>query len=74
MSIQTKLFALLGALEQALEVALAQPAIEIEPELRRLDGDLRVEPGRGHLVEHVEVVLRDLFGFLGASSGSRRAR
>ena len=55
----------LGPLEDALEVALAQRAIEIEAELRRLDRDLRVEPGRRNLVEHVEVVLRDLLGFAG---------
>ena len=64
--------ALLGPLDQPIEVALAQRAIEIEPELRRLDGDLRVEPGRRDLVQHVEVVLRDFLGFLPPSSGSRQ--
>ncbi len=56
--------ALLGALDQAIHVALAQPAIEIEAELRRLDRDVRVEPGRLDLVEHLEIVLRDLLELL----------
>ena len=66
--------ALLGALEQPIEIALAQRAIEIEPELRRLDRDVRVEPGRRDLVEHLEVVLRDLLGFLGVRQVLAEAR
>ena len=64
MSIQTKLPTLLGALDQAIHVALAEPAIEIESELRWLDRDVRVEPGRRDLVEHLEIVLRDLLELL----------
>ena len=39
-------------------------AIEIETELRRLDRDVRVEPGRRDLVENLEIVLRDLLELL----------
>ena len=56
---------LLGALDQPIHVALAERAIEVEAELRRLDRDVRVEAGRRHLVEHLEVVLRDFLGFFG---------
>ncbi len=38
--------------------------VEIDPELRRLDGNLRVEPGRLDLVEDVEIMLRDPFRFV----------
>ena len=58
--------ALLGALDQPIEVAVAQRRIQVEPELRRLDGDLRVEPRGRDLVEHVEVVSGDLLGLLDA--------
>ena len=56
---------LLGALDQSVHVALAETAIEIEAELGRLDRDVGVEPGRLHLVEHLEVVQRDFLEFLG---------
>ena len=55
---------LLGARHEPVEVPLAQRRIEIEAELRRLDRDVRVEPGCGHAIEHVEIVQGDLLGFL----------
>ena len=54
------------ALDQAIEIALAQRAIEIQAELRRLDRDLRVEAGAGDPIEDVEIVQRDLLGLLDA--------
>ena len=66
--------ALLGPLDQPIEVRSHSAAIEIEPELRRLDRDVRVEPGGGDLVQHVEVVLRDLLGFLRAREVLAEAR
>ena len=59
MSIHTEVAALLGRVAiSRSRLRWHSAAIEIEPELRRLDRDLRVEPGRRDLVEHVEVVLR----------------
>ncbi len=63
MSIQRKLSALLDPLDDALQVALAQRPIEIEPKLSGLDRNVRVEAARRNLVEHLQVVLRDLLGF-----------
>ena len=52
------------AIDEPLQVAEAELLVEIEPELRRLHRDLRVETGGLHLIEHVEIMLRDLFGFV----------
>jgi hypothetical protein len=51
-------------LEDAIEVALANGRIEVETELRGLHRDLRVEAGTLHAIEHVDIVLGDLLGFL----------
>src|SRR5687767_15231714 len=56
---------LIGAFEQPVHVALAQAAIEIQTELRRLDRNLRVESRSIDLVEHLQVMPRDLLRFFG---------
>ena len=66
MSIQTKLPRCSARAIEALEIAFAQRAIEIEAELRGLDGDVRVETRRGNPIEHVEIVPRHLLGLVDA--------
>jgi hypothetical protein len=58
--------ALRRAVHQALKMAEAYFLVEIEPELCRLDRDLRAEPADVDLVQDVQVVLRDLLGFFRA--------
>jgi hypothetical protein len=55
---------LICPLEQPIQVPLAESSIEIETELRGLDGDLRVESGRGHSVEGIQVMQRHGFGLV----------
>ena len=54
------------AVHQALKMAEAQLLVEIEPELCRLDRDLRAEPARVDLVQDVQIMLGDLLSFFRA--------
>ena len=58
--------ALGGTVHQPLQVPVTEFFVEIEAELRRFDRDLRVDSGRVHFLEHVQVVFGHPFGFVDA--------
>ena len=65
--------ACVGVLDQALELRSHSSASRSRPSCVGLTEICASSPAACDLVEHVEVVLRDLLGLVDASSGSRRA-